>query len=108
MTRVLLAEDDVAISEPLARALRREGYEVVVREDGPSALEAGLAACTATGAVDTGTVGIAGCSFRVSEQCYVRRCAVCAYRGARESMAIPLPSANYFGESKVEQKNLLR
>jgi len=42
MTRVLLAEDDVAISEPLARALRREGYEVVVREDGPSALEAGL------------------------------------------------------------------
>jgi len=42
MTRVLLAEDDIAISEPLARALRREGYEVVVREDGPSALEAGL------------------------------------------------------------------
>ncbi|MGF1429690.1 response regulator transcription factor [Kitasatospora sp. LaBMicrA B282] len=42
MTCVLLAEDDPAISEPLARALRREGYEVLVREDGPAALEAGL------------------------------------------------------------------
>lgn len=41
MTRVLLAEDDAAISEPLARALRREGYEVDVREDGRSALEGG-------------------------------------------------------------------
>ncbi|KWX02416.1 DNA-binding response regulator [Carbonactinospora thermoautotrophica] len=38
MTRVLLAEDDTAISEPLARALRREGYDVEVREDGPAAL----------------------------------------------------------------------
>ncbi len=42
MTRVLLAEDDASISEPLARALRREGYEVEVREDGPTALAAGL------------------------------------------------------------------
>jgi DNA-binding response OmpR family regulator len=41
MTKVLLAEDDQAISEPLARALRREGYEVDVVEDGPAALEAG-------------------------------------------------------------------
>jgi len=39
MTRVLLAEDDPAISEPLARALRREGYEVDVRADGQSALD---------------------------------------------------------------------
>jgi DNA-binding response OmpR family regulator len=38
MTVVLLAEDDSAISEPLARALRREGYDVTVREDGPAAL----------------------------------------------------------------------
>jgi DNA-binding response OmpR family regulator len=38
MTRVLLAEDDAAIAEPLARALRREGYEVDVRADGPNAL----------------------------------------------------------------------
>jgi DNA-binding response OmpR family regulator len=40
MTRVLLAEDDPAISEPLARALRREGYEVDIRADGLAALEA--------------------------------------------------------------------
>jgi DNA-binding response OmpR family regulator len=39
MTRVLLAEDDPAISVPLARALRREGYEVDVRADGRGALE---------------------------------------------------------------------
>ena len=39
MTRVLLAEDDPAISEPLARALRREGYEVDVRGDGRAAIE---------------------------------------------------------------------
>ncbi|MEO7071063.1 MAG: response regulator transcription factor [Nostocoides sp.] len=40
MTRVLLAEDDPAISEPLARALRRENYDVEVFEDGQSALDA--------------------------------------------------------------------
>ena len=39
MTRVLLAEDDPAISEPLARALRREGYDVDVRGDGRAALD---------------------------------------------------------------------
>src|ERR671933_2619789 len=38
MTRVLLAEDDAAIAEPLARALRREGYDVDVRPDGRAAL----------------------------------------------------------------------
>jgi DNA-binding response OmpR family regulator len=37
---VLLAEDDPAIAEPLSRALQREGYEVQVVGDGPSALEA--------------------------------------------------------------------
>ncbi|MDP9398058.1 MAG: response regulator transcription factor [Actinomycetota bacterium] len=42
MTLVLLAEDDAAISEPLARALRREGYDVDVREDGAQALESAL------------------------------------------------------------------
>jgi DNA-binding response OmpR family regulator len=39
MTRVLLAEDDPAISEPLARALRREDYDVDVRADGRAALD---------------------------------------------------------------------
>jgi DNA-binding response OmpR family regulator len=38
MTRVLLVEDDSAIADPLARALKREGYEVEVYGDGPSAL----------------------------------------------------------------------
>jgi DNA-binding response OmpR family regulator len=35
---VLLAEDDTGIAEPLSRALQREGYEVVVVRDGPTAL----------------------------------------------------------------------
>lgn len=39
MTRVLLVEDDPEISEPLIRALRREGYRVDLREDGHQALE---------------------------------------------------------------------
>ncbi|MGL5930226.1 MAG: response regulator, partial [Dermatophilaceae bacterium] len=42
MTTVLLAEDDPAISDPLARALRREGYDVQVCIDGQTALEAAL------------------------------------------------------------------
>lgn len=41
MPSVLLAEDDSAISEPLARALRREGYDVTVCADGLEAYEAG-------------------------------------------------------------------
>ncbi len=43
MTCVLLAEDDTSISEPLARALRREGYDVDVSADGPGTLEAAMA-----------------------------------------------------------------
>ncbi|MFZ5872528.1 MAG: response regulator transcription factor [Actinomycetota bacterium] len=43
MTRVLLAEDDPAIAEPLARALGREGYEVQVRGDGKGALDVAAA-----------------------------------------------------------------
>lgn len=38
MTVVLLAEDDAAISEPLTRALRRQGYDVHVADTGPAAL----------------------------------------------------------------------
>lgn len=39
MTTVLLAEDDPAISEPLARALSREGYSVIVQETGQGTLK---------------------------------------------------------------------
>jgi DNA-binding response OmpR family regulator len=42
VTTVLLAEDDVAISGPLARALEREGYEVILAEDGSAALSAAM------------------------------------------------------------------
>src|SRR6185436_18246509 len=60
MTRVLLAEDDASISEPLARALRREGYEVEVREDGPTALEAGLQGGVDLVVLDLGLPGMDG------------------------------------------------
>lgn len=39
---VLLAEDDPAISEPLARALEREGYAVLTASDGQTALDLAL------------------------------------------------------------------
>ena len=38
MTRILLVEDESALSEPLSFLLEREGYEVVVAEDGPGAI----------------------------------------------------------------------
>jgi DNA-binding response OmpR family regulator len=38
MVKVLLAEDDEAISAALTRALRREGYDVALAETGPDAL----------------------------------------------------------------------
>ncbi|WP_228978790.1 response regulator transcription factor [Streptomyces sp. DH12] len=60
MTRVLLAEDDASISEPLARALRREGYEVEVREDGPSALDTGLKGAVDLVVLDLGLPGMDG------------------------------------------------
>ncbi|PJE95652.1 DNA-binding response regulator [Streptomyces carminius] len=60
MTRVLLAEDDASISEPLARALRREGYEVEVREDGPGALEAGRGGEVDLLVLDLGLPGMDG------------------------------------------------
>lgn len=60
MTRVLLAEDDASIAEPLARALRREGYEVEVREDGPEALRAGLRGDVDLVVLDLGLPGMDG------------------------------------------------
>ncbi|MFC6357022.1 response regulator [Luethyella okanaganae] len=38
MTRILLVEDESALSEPLSFLLGREGYEVTVVADGPSAI----------------------------------------------------------------------
>ena len=40
MTRILLVEDEAALSEPLAYLLEREGYEVEVAADGPTAIAA--------------------------------------------------------------------
>ncbi|MEO7123936.1 MAG: response regulator transcription factor [Lacisediminihabitans sp.] len=40
MTRILIVEDEKSLSEPLAYLLEREGYEVAVAKDGPSALRA--------------------------------------------------------------------
>ncbi len=37
--KVLIVEDDPGVAEPVAVALKAEGYEVVVAEDGPSALD---------------------------------------------------------------------
>ena len=38
MTRILLVEDEIALSDPLSFLLEREGYEVEVAADGPAAI----------------------------------------------------------------------
>ena len=38
MTRILLVEDEIALSDPLSFLLEREGYEVEVAVDGPAAI----------------------------------------------------------------------
>ena len=38
MTRVLVVEDEEAISDPLAYLLRQEGFEVAVAATGPDGL----------------------------------------------------------------------
>ena len=40
MTRILLVEDEIALSDPLSFLLEREGYAVDVAADGPSAITA--------------------------------------------------------------------
>ncbi|MFD4420635.1 response regulator [Agromyces sp. NPDC058484] len=40
MTRILLVEDEIALSDPLSFLLEREGYDVEVAEDGLSAVTA--------------------------------------------------------------------
>jgi DNA-binding response OmpR family regulator len=42
MPRLLLAEDDAGISDPLERALTREGYEVEIVADGAEAAQRGV------------------------------------------------------------------
>jgi DNA-binding response OmpR family regulator len=60
MTAVLLAEDDTSISEPLARALRREGYDVEVREAGPTVLDRVLGGGVDLLVLDLGLPGMDG------------------------------------------------
>ena len=38
MTHILLVEDESSLSEPLAFLLEREGYDVTIAADGPSAI----------------------------------------------------------------------
>jgi len=38
MTRILIVEDEKSLSEPLAFLLGREGYEITIVDDGPSAI----------------------------------------------------------------------
>ncbi|GAA1506589.1 two-component system response regulator RegX3 [Agromyces terreus] len=40
MTRILLVEDEIALSDPLSFLLEREGYEIEVAADGPTAIAA--------------------------------------------------------------------
>jgi two-component system, OmpR family, response regulator RegX3 len=40
VTRILLVEDEIALSDPLSFLLEREGYDVEVAADGPSAITA--------------------------------------------------------------------
>jgi DNA-binding response OmpR family regulator len=57
---VLLAEDDAAISDPLTRALEREGYDVVVRRDGPGTLQTALSGSVSLVLLDLGLPGMDG------------------------------------------------
>jgi DNA-binding response OmpR family regulator len=60
MSRVLVAEDDPDISEPLVRALRREGYDVTLVTTGPAALTHALAGQTDVLVLDLGLPGMDG------------------------------------------------
>jgi DNA-binding response OmpR family regulator len=60
MSRVLVAEDDPGISEPLVRALGREGYDVTHVTDGPAALDAALSGAADLLVLDLGLPGMDG------------------------------------------------
>lgn len=57
---VLLAEDDLAIAEPLARALVREGNSCDIAGTGPQALEAALSGTYSLVILDLGLPGMDG------------------------------------------------
>jgi DNA-binding response OmpR family regulator len=60
MSRVLVAEDDPDISEPLVRALRREGYDVTLVTTGPAALQGALTSHHDLVVLDLGLPGMDG------------------------------------------------
>ena len=60
MSHVLVAEDDPGISEPLVRALGREGYDVTHVTDGPAALDAALSGSADLLVLDLGLPGMDG------------------------------------------------
>jgi DNA-binding response OmpR family regulator len=60
MSRVLVAEDDPGISEPLVRALAREGYDVTLVTDGATALSTALAGRADLLLLDLGLPGMDG------------------------------------------------
>ena len=60
MSRVLVAEDDPDISEPLVRALRREGYDVTLVTTGPAALTGALGGQVDLLLLDLGLPGMDG------------------------------------------------
>jgi DNA-binding response OmpR family regulator len=60
MTSLLLVEDDAAIAEPLAQALRREGYEVEAVTDGITAAQRGVEGEHDLVVLDLGLPGLDG------------------------------------------------
>jgi DNA-binding response OmpR family regulator len=60
MARLLLAEDDAGIREPLARALKREGYDVDEVENGSEAARLGVEHDYALLVLDIGLPGMNG------------------------------------------------
>ncbi len=60
MSRLLVAEDDAGIREPLVRALAREGYEVEAVSDGAAAVRAALGGEPDLLLLDLGLPGLDG------------------------------------------------
>ncbi|CAB4848252.1 unannotated protein [freshwater metagenome] len=60
MNRVLIAEDDLDISDPLVRALGREGYDVMHVTDGQQALDLAMAGGADILVLDLGLPGMDG------------------------------------------------